>query len=189
MRPIRDRRMNSKLRNQPRPRPLVTNRLKDRVVWKERIPRKIHLRHESLRERPANQREMNMRRTPRVVMIPPRIRPRLNSHEPIAPLRIRHTPPRTTEIRVKRRRPSIPPMPITSRRVRLPDLNQRVTQRLTFGIAHHPEHDYPLANRLSRMLHGQIVIMLTQHQHRTKLRPCDLGRRLRQIHQRLLRMT
>src|SRR5207244_776113 len=37
----------------------------------------VHLRHQPLRERPPEQREMNVRRAPRVVVVAPRVRPRL----------------------------------------------------------------------------------------------------------------
>src|SRR5450830_694922 len=63
---------------------LVRNALENRVVFKQRIAGEIHLRHQALRIHVAEHREVDVRRTPCLVMVAPRIRARLDRDETIA---------------------------------------------------------------------------------------------------------
>src|SRR6266849_862777 len=60
-------------RNEQVATPGITDRVEDRVERPERVAREVHLRHEPARELGAEQREVNVRRTPSVGMVAPRI--------------------------------------------------------------------------------------------------------------------
>ena len=51
----------------------VADGVEDRVVREERVAGEVHLRHEPLGEQPAEDREVDVRRPPRVLVVAPRI--------------------------------------------------------------------------------------------------------------------
>src|SRR5580698_7523019 len=102
-RPVGLRALQIEFRNEALPRAFVGNRLPDWIVLEQRIAGKIHLRNQSRCKRRTEQRKMNMRRPPRVLVVLPRIRPRLDRGELIAPLIIGKRSPRASEIRVEGR--------------------------------------------------------------------------------------
>jgi hypothetical protein len=55
----------------------------DRIVGEQRIAGEIHLRHDARDERMTEHREVDMSRPPRILMIAPWIRTRLDGHEPV----------------------------------------------------------------------------------------------------------
>ena len=48
----------------------VTHRVQDRVVGEERVAREVHLRHEALGEGAPEDREVDVRGTPGVLVVP-----------------------------------------------------------------------------------------------------------------------
>ena len=62
----------------------VAHRLEDRVVREERVAGEVHLRHEPLGERPPEDREVDVRRPPGVVVVAPRIGAGLDRDEAVA---------------------------------------------------------------------------------------------------------
>ena len=99
-----------------------------------------------------------MRRTPCIVVIEPRIRPRLDGDKTVHSVFVGQCAPGTGEIRIERRGMLVDRMSVPARRVRLPQLNQRARNRLAIAIQHPPGHDDALAERLARMLTGEIVV-------------------------------
>ena len=112
-------------RHEPLPCPLVRNRLKIGSCVNSGSFGKIHLRHEPRSEVQAEQRKMNVRRTPGVRMIAPRIRSGLDRDELITSVGVGQRPPGPGEIRVERRRMIVDRVRVTPRRVALPDFDQR----------------------------------------------------------------
>ena len=185
-RPIRLRQVDIEFRNQPLPRFLVRQRIHDRIEREQRIAREIHLRHQARRERRAEKRKMNVRRPPRVRMIPPRIRSRLDRGEAVVALRVRQRSPRAREIRIERRGMLVGFMPVASRGVALPDLDQRVRHGTPVVVDHAPGHDDALADRLALTLPRQIVVRFLDVAV-PEDRPGHLGKRVRQQNQRIAR--
>ena len=78
---VGSRRVEVEATDQSLPRRRVGDRVEDRVVGEQRVVREVHLRDESLGECPTEQREMDVRRTPGVVVVAPRIGARLDRRE------------------------------------------------------------------------------------------------------------
>src|SRR4051794_34338182 len=83
-RPIRLRLLDRKARQHAIAGALVGDGVEDRVELEQRVAREVHLRDESLRECLTQQREVNVGWAPRVVVVAPRIRPRLDRGEAVA---------------------------------------------------------------------------------------------------------
>src|SRR5580692_2795029 len=101
---------------------------------------------------------MNVRGTPRIVMIVPRISSRLNRRELVLTVRVRENPSRTREVGIKRRRMIVPMMSVTSRCVGLPNLKQRMRNRTATIIEYASHDDDALAQRFTRMLTRQVAV-------------------------------
>ncbi len=69
--------------HQPAARLLIRDRLEDRIKAEERVTREVHLGDHSLREFRAEEREVDVCGPPRVAVVLPRIRPRLDRGEPV----------------------------------------------------------------------------------------------------------
>ena len=85
-------------------------------------------------------------------------------------------------------RPDVVAVLVATGGVRLPDLHERVAERLALGVAHPAGHDDPLTDRSARMLGCEVVVLRCADPLVTELRPSDLGERVRQIDERLLGM-
>src|SRR5271167_807037 len=68
--------------------PVVGHAVVHRIVFEKRIAGKVHLGHQALHQAHAKQREVQMRRPPRVVVVTPRIGTRTDGHEAVAALAI-----------------------------------------------------------------------------------------------------
>src|SRR5437763_6442880 len=78
LRPVRDGVVDREGRDHPLARLRIAHRVEDRVVGEERVAREVHLSDQTLGEGPAEQREVDVGRPPRVVMVTPRVGPRLD---------------------------------------------------------------------------------------------------------------
>ena len=74
-----------------------------RVVRQQRIAREVHLRHHAREERLAEEREMDVRRPPGVVVVAPGILARADGDEAVAALGVGDGAPGAGEVRVERR--------------------------------------------------------------------------------------
>jgi hypothetical protein len=135
---------------------LVGRALKDRVVFQQRVSRKIHLRDQPRREAGSEHAEMDMRRAPRIRRVAPGIGAGLDRHEAIGAVRAGHDLPGPGEIRVERRVVLIDRMVIAPGRVALPQFKQRPRHRPAVLVEHAPGHDDALAERLALVLCRQV---------------------------------
>src|ERR1700676_3270347 len=76
-------------RNKPVARFLIVRAIENGVVRNQRIARKIHLRYQTRGKRRTEERKMNVRRPPRIIVISPRIFARTNRHESIPAFGVR----------------------------------------------------------------------------------------------------
>src|SRR5437763_2817756 len=101
---------------------------------------------------------MNVLRPPRIVVIAPGIGARLYRGKTVVAFRIRQSAPRAEEIRVEGRRMVVARMTVASRRVRLPDLDQRIRDTMSVLIQNAAGHYDPLALRRVGEVTGEVVI-------------------------------
>jgi len=99
-----------------------------------------------------------MRRTPRVVMIAPRIRARLDGGEAIDAVAIGHDPAVAGKMRVERRLVEIHRVRVAAGRVGLPNLEERIGNRAAILVEDAATDDDPLANRLTVVEMGHVDI-------------------------------
>ena len=134
--------------------------LENRVERQQRVAREVHLRDEARAEMVAEQREVNMVRTPRVRVIAPRIRARLDRQKAIAAFVVGDAAACAEEVRVERRVVLVGLVHIAAGGIGLPDFDQRIAHRAAAFVEHAARHDDALAKRLA-VAHGvtrQIVI-------------------------------
>ena len=91
-------------------------------------------------------------------MIAPRICARLDRDEAVAALVVGEAPAGAGEVGVERRGVIVPRVDIATGGVRLPDLDQGAAHRPSVGVGDPAAQDYPLAQRLTRMLPRQVGI-------------------------------
>src|ERR1700677_1304054 len=100
---------------------------------------------------------MNVCRPPGIVMVAPGILARADGHEAISALRIGDCMAATREIWVQRSVVLIALMQITSSRICLPNLDQRLSHRPPVFIYHSAADHNAFPERLARMLLGKIA--------------------------------
>src|SRR5260221_6872744 len=88
-------------RDQPRARLLVGEAVVHGIEAQQRIPGKVHLRHHAGQEGLAEQREMDVRRAPGVVVVAPRVLARPDRDETVTAQGVRHRTPCAGEIRIE----------------------------------------------------------------------------------------
>ena len=127
-----------------------------------------------------------MVRPPRVEMVRPGIGARLDRVELVAPVQVGHAAPTAEEIRVQRGRMLIGGVDVSTGRVGLPDLDQRVRNTAPKLVEHPPGDDDPFAHRfpVPDTVAGQIRIKRRQSLMSIN-RPRHLGQTGRQRNQRL----
>src|SRR5262249_15038361 len=101
-------------------------------------------------------REVDVRRAPGVLVVPPRVRARLDGDEAVAALTVGEAPAGAGEVRVERRGVLVDLVSVPSGGVRLPDLDERAAQRPSFLVEHTPLDDDSLAERLALVLTREI---------------------------------
>ena len=142
---VGDRALPVEVGDQAAPREIIGNAVVHRIIWQQRVARKIHLRHQPLHQPQAEQREVKMRRPPRVVMVAPGISAGLDRQESIIPFGIGQRPTAAGEIGIERRIVVVDRMRIASGRVGLPQLDQRVRHRPGVFIEQPSRNDNALA--------------------------------------------
>src|SRR5882672_11387758 len=101
---------------------------------------------------------MNVRRTPRVLVIEPGIRARLNSHEAIAAIFVGECASSSAEVRVEWRRVLVAMMLVAASSIGLPYFDESVGHRVAAIIQHAAGHDDAFAERIACVLPREIVI-------------------------------
>ena len=155
----------------------------------QRVAGEVHLRHEPARERRPEQGEVDVRRPPRVGVVAPRVRAWLDRDEPVDALLIGEAAAGAGEVGIQGGRVVVDGVDVSPRRVRLPDLDQRVPHRPAVGVGDPTGDDDPLAQRLAGMLTGQVCV-LRLHRDAPEDWSAGLVKPLRwQFHQRVARRT
>ena len=124
--------------------------------------------------------------TPRVRMIAPRIRTRLDRDEAVATVIVGQAASRAREVGIDRSRMPVDLVAIAAGRIRLPDLDQSRRNRLSCRVDDPARDDDPLSQRLALVLAGEVVVELADRVV-AKDRPGQLGGRVRQQEQRAFR--
>src|SRR6266446_3759870 len=101
---------------------------------------------------------MNVRRTPGVVMIQPRVGPGLDGHKTIRAVFVGHRSSGASEVRVERRGMLVFGVNVTAGGVGLPNLNERARDRTAVRVEHAPGHNNSLAQRLAGVLAREVSI-------------------------------
>ena len=104
-------------------------RVEDRVLREQRVAREVHLRHQPLGERAPEDREVDVRRPPGVVVVAPRIGAGLDRHELERAVGAGEAAPEPGEVRVQRRGVLVALVAVAAGGVALPDLHERVRAR------------------------------------------------------------
>ena len=99
---------------------------------------------------------MDVGRSPRIVVISPRIGARPNGDIAIVTLVIGHAPACTGKVRVERCVPMVLGMDVTTSGIRLPDLDYCIGYRPAILVEHAARYDNPLALGNTRVLTGEI---------------------------------
>src|ERR1700691_2831887 len=128
------------------------------VIGQKRIAGKIHLGYHARYESWPEQRKMNVRRPPRIVMVLPRISSRLDGGKAVSTVCVRQYAAGAGEIRIQGRGMTILLMPITSRGIGLPNFHQRVWKRMALVIKHSARNDDALSERFAGVLTSKIRI-------------------------------
>ncbi len=102
-------------------------------------------------------REVDVGRTPGVVVVAPGIGAGLDGDEAVVALGIRLRAAGAGEIRIERRRMLIDDMDIAAAGIGLPQLDQRVGHAAAVLVEHMAVHDDAFAERLALVLQGEIV--------------------------------
>src|SRR5579875_1318073 len=103
--------------------PFILDAVIDRVVGHQRIARKVHLGYETSKQSRAKEGEMNMRGPPRIRMISPGVRARLDRDKAIVSGIVGQKAAAATEVRVNGGIMLIVHVPVAAGGVRLPNLN------------------------------------------------------------------
>src|SRR5712671_6882009 len=112
------------VRDQAIARLLISDRLVDRVEREQRITREVHLGDHPLGEIGSEQREVDMRRAPRVEVVFPRVGTRLYRRERVVAILIGQATPDAGEVWIYGRWVLITLVDVPPCRVGLPDLYQ-----------------------------------------------------------------
>src|SRR5436309_4082124 len=159
-RPLRYGRLGIEARYEPLAAGLIRDRLQDRIPHHQRVAREIHLRRQSTSEQVAEEREMDVRRSPRVAMILPRIGAGLDRDEAIAALRVSQAAAGSAEVGVQWCGVLVILVKVAAGGIGLPDLNHRARYRSAITVEQPTRDNNALDNRLARVLAGQVVVQL-----------------------------
>ncbi len=121
-------------RHHPRPGLLVRDGVVDRVLDEQRIVREVHLRDQPLSEGPPEDRKMDVRRPPGVVMVLPGVCPGPDRGEPVPALAVGDRAAQPGEVRIQRRRPLVADVPVPAAGVGLPHFEQGARHRAAVRV-------------------------------------------------------
>jgi hypothetical protein len=145
--------------DEPLPGGRVDDRLVDRVEAEERVAREVHLRDQTLRERGAEEREVDVGRPPGVAVVLPRVGAGLDGGEPVLAVVAGDDATDAGEVRVERRGVLVALVHVAARRVRLPDLDELAAHGAAVAVEHPARHDDALAERIARVLDRQVGLL------------------------------
>ena len=123
----------------------------------QRIAGKVHLRYQARGECRTEERKMNVRRSPGVVVIGPGICSRTNGDEAVAAFGVGDGLSASGEIWIEWGVMLIDCVQVAAGRIRLPDFEQRVRQGAIVFVEHTAAHDDSFAERFRGVLVRQIA--------------------------------
>jgi hypothetical protein len=135
---------------------LVGDRLVDRVEGVQRVARKVNLRDHPLGELGAEQREVDVRRPPGIVMVVPRVRTGLDGREGVPARVVGQAAAGAREVRVERRGVLVTLVHVPAGRVGLPDLHQLAPDRPAVTVQHAAAYHDARPDRLTGAADRQI---------------------------------
>src|SRR5262245_15805009 len=103
---------------------------------------------------------MDVRRTPGVRTVRPRIGAGLDGDELVMTLRVGHHAAGAREVRIERRGMLVVDMGVAAAGVGLPDFDERIGHTAAILVDHAAVHDDALAERITRMLARQVAVAL-----------------------------
>ena len=130
-------------------------------MGEERITREVHLGHQALGERPAEHREVDVRRPPGVGVIAPWVGAGPDGDEPVGAVGLREAPSRAREVGIERGGMLVQLVDVPPGRVGLPDLHELAGDRAAVQAEDPAGDDDPLTERLTRVLAGEIGVLGT----------------------------
>src|ERR1700739_2427678 len=130
----------------------------DRVQPEQRVAGKIHLGDQTLGERSSKYREVNVRRAPGILMIPPGVGARPDGEEAIRSVRLGQATSHSGEVRINRRRMLVELVVVATGSIGLPDLDELARHRLTRRVEHPPGHDDALPDGLPGVTGGEVGV-------------------------------
>ena len=136
----------------------IAHRVEDRVVREERVAGEVHLRHQALVEGAAEQREVDVRRPPRVRVIPPRVCAGLDRREAVPALAVGEAAAGAGEVRIEWCRMPVDLMAVAPGCVGLPHLDERASQRASVLVDDASVDEDALAERLPLVLAREVVV-------------------------------
>ena len=146
-------------------------------------PGEVHLRDQPLGERGPEQREVDVRRTPGVVVVAPRVGARLDRREAVAALVVGQRAAAAGEVRVERRGVLVAVVAVATGGVGLPDLDELVAHRAPVAVEDPARDHDALAQRLADVLAGEVGVE-RRHVGRAEHRSSELDEARRRHHQR-----
>jgi hypothetical protein len=158
--------------------------LQNGIVVEEWIARKVHLGNKPRDEGRPKQRKVDVRRAPCIVVITPRIGARFNGHKTVESVVVGQSSSRAGEVRIERGGVVVFRVRVSSRRIRLPNLDQAVRHGVAIPIHYSPAHNDALPQRFPRLLNRKVSI-IWMNVGIAKDRACDLRQSVRQEDQRL----
>jgi len=127
----------------------VGDAIVNRVEREQGVARKIHLGDQPLEKVEAEDRKMDMGRSPGVVMVAPGVSAWANGGEAVLAILIGQTAAGPAKVGVERRVVLIDPVEVAAAGVGLPNLDQGIGNRAIVFIQHAAGDDDPLANHLT----------------------------------------
>src|SRR5580693_840090 len=144
--------------DQPLARNGVHDGLVDGIQSEQRVARKVHLGDQTLGESGSEDREVNVRRTPGILVISPWVGTRLDGQKAIRSVGLGQATAHPGEVRIDRRRVLVLLMVVATGGIGLPDLHELARHRPTRGVPQPPGHDDALPDGLAGMAGGEVGI-------------------------------
>src|SRR6516164_2471145 len=160
----------------------VRRAVEDGVKRQKRVAGKIHLGDQSGDKGGTEERKVNVRGAPGVVMVLPGVLSGTNGHESIVAIRIRQRVAASGEIRVQRGIVLVHFVKVPARRVGLPEFDQCVGHRATIFVKHATTNDDALPERFAMMLACEVTRFSIEYRG-VKQRSRYFGERMREIDQ------
>jgi hypothetical protein len=160
----------------------IGSAIKNGIERQQRVAGKIHLGDKASGEGRTEHREVNMRGTPGVVMIAPRIRTGTNSDETEVAMFVGQGMTAPLEIGIERSIVLINAVTVAAGSVSLPDFNERVRNWATVFVEDASTYDNAFTERLTLILLGEIAGFDVDHGG-IEERARDFRESVRDVHQ------